>query len=189
MKLSKGKIAILVLDTYQDLEVWYPYYRFKEEGAEVCLVGAEKGKEYKGKYGYPAIAEKGINTVLAKDFDAVLIPGGFAPDYMRRIPAMVEFVRDMYDSGKIVAAICHGVWMLASADILKGKRVTSFFAIKDDIKNAGAEWVDEEVVKDGNIITSRKPEDLPFFCKKIIEALNMQHDYSKQIWQKKASPS
>lgn len=172
MSLQGKKIAILLENAYQDLEVWYPYYRFKEEGAEVYFVGPENGKEYRGKYGYPAVADKGIAEIVVDEFDAVVIPGGFAPDHMRRVPAMVEFVKGMSDAGKLVSAICHGGWILVSADIIKGKKVTSFFAIKDDIKNAGAKYVDEEVVHDDNIITSRNPDDLPVFCRTIISALS-----------------
>ncbi len=171
MQLQGKKIAILVEQLYQELEVWYPYYRFKEEGAAVYLVGPEKGKVYPSKVGYPAKAELGIDEVSASEFDAVVIPGGYAPDHLRRSEKMVQFVREMAHAGKVVAAICHAGWMLASADVVRGKRVTCFFAIKDDVKNAGAIYVDEEVVRDGSIITSRKPEDLPAFCRTIIETL------------------
>ena len=171
MNLQNKKITILLEEQYQDLEVWYPYYRLKEAGAHVVFVAPQKGKEYKGKYGYPAIAEASIREVQGDEFDAVVIPGGFAPDFMRREPKIIQFVRDAYRRGKIVAAICHGVWILASSDIIRGKRVTCFYAIADDIKNAGGVYVDEEVVRDGAIITSRKPDDLPAFCREIIGAL------------------
>ncbi|MDP2947812.1 MAG: type 1 glutamine amidotransferase domain-containing protein [Nanoarchaeota archaeon] len=171
MKLQNKKIAILIEKLYQELETWYPYYRLKEEGAEVLFVGPEKEKEYIGKHGSPMKAELGIQEVSAKNFDAVIIPGGYAPDYMRRNPEMVKFVKDMQQAGKVVAAICHGGWMLASADVLRGKKATGLSAIQDDMKNAGAEYINEEVVRDGNIITSRTPDDLPAFCRTIIEAL------------------
>lgn len=169
-QLEGKKIAILIEQTYEDLEAWYPYLRLKEAGAETFFVASEK-KEYTGKHGYPVIPQFSIDQVSNREFDAIVIPGGFAPDYMRRVPAMVELVKRIYDEKKVVAAICHGGWMLVSAGILKGKTATSFFAIKDDMVNAGAEWVDEEVVRDGNVITSRKPEDLPIFCRTIIETL------------------
>ena len=170
--LLQGKtVAILMETLYQDMEAWYPYYRLKEEGAQVFFVGVKKGEMYKGKYGYEAIAEMGMDELVEHHFDAVIIPGGFAPDYMRRHKQMVDFVRQMAQTGKVVAAICHGGWMLVSADVIRAKRVTSFFAIKDDMKNAGGDWEDQAVVKDGNMITSRKPDDLPVFMKTVIEVL------------------
>ncbi len=170
MKLKKKKIAILLAEMYNDREFWYPYYRMKEEGARVSAVAAKK-TTYTAKEGITADADLAVGSAKPKDFNAVIIPGGFAPDYMRRTPAMVDFVRKMHDRGKIVASICHGAWILASAGIVEGKTVTCFSAIKDDLTNAGATWVDEEVVRDGQIITSRKPDDLPAFCRTIIEAL------------------
>jgi len=170
MSLAGKKVAILVADMYQELEFWYPYLRLKEEGAEVLAVGPE-AKEYKSKLGYPAKADLGAKDVRAPDFQGVVIPGGYAPDYLRRSPELVRFVKNMAEAGKPVAAICHGPWMLCSARVVKGKRVTSFFAIRDDLENAGAIWVDEPVVVDGNIITSRIPQDLPLFLKAVIEAL------------------
>lgn len=172
MKLENKKIAVFLENQYQELEVWYPYLRLREEGAQVFFVGPEKGKIYTSKYGYPVTAELGIAEVEAQDFDAVVVPGGYAPDYMRRNAHMVQFLRDMNAAQKPVAAICHAGWMLASAEIIAGKKVTSVSAIQDDMRHAGANWVDEEVVRDGNIITSRKPEDLPAFCRTIIEALS-----------------
>lgn len=170
MKLSGKRVAVLVADLYQELEFWYPYYRLIEEGAQVVAVGPE-AREYKSKLGYPAKADLSGGEVRAEDFDAVVIPGGYAPDYMRRSPELVAFVREMAESGKVVAAICHGGWMLCSARVVRGKRVTSFYAIRDDLANAGATWVDEEVVRDGNLITSRVPSDLPAFLREIISAL------------------
>lgn len=168
MLLTSKKAVILVETLYNDREFWYPYYRLREEGAEVCVVGPEAGREYRGKDGIMARADKGMNEVQAGDYDAIIIPGGYAPDHMRRHPAMVSLVKDFHAAGKIVAAICHAGWMLASADILKGRTVTAFFAIKDDLVHAGANFVDQEVVSDANLVTSRKPEDLPAFMRVII---------------------
>jgi protease I len=167
----KGKrIAVLAENFYEDLELWYPVLRFREAGAEVVIVGSGSDT-YNSKHGYPVKADTRADQVKASDFDAVVIPGGYSPDHMRRHPPMIDFVREAGRQGKIVAAICHAGWVLASAGLVKGKRVTSFFSIKDDLINAGAQFEDSEVVQDGNLITSRKVEDLPAFCRTIVKAL------------------
>ena len=171
MSLDGKRVAILVEDLYQDQEVWYPYFRLKEEGVEVLVVGTNK-KEYTSKYGYPITANVTAENVSAKQFDGLIIPGGYAPDLLRRYPEVITLVRDIHQHGRMLAAICHGGWVLCSADVLRGKTATCFFAIKDDLINAGAVYVDREVVRDGNLITSRKPEDLPAFLRTIIEALH-----------------
>ncbi len=171
MQLNGKAVAVLVEDIYEDLELWYPVYRLREEGACVTLVGPEAGKTYASKHGYPAEADRAAGEVSAADYDAVIIPGGYAPDRMRRDPAMVKLVADAVHQDKTVAAICHGGWMLCSAGVLEGRRTTSFSAIRDDMTNAGAQWVDAEVVRDGNLITSRKPDDLPAFLRAILESL------------------
>lgn len=170
MKLSGKRVALFIANFYEDLEFWYPYFRMKEEGAEVVVIGPKK-ESFTGKHGLPAKADEAIDDVDAVDFDALLIPGGYSPDHMRRSPKMVEFVKTVHGNGRLVAAICHGGWMLASAGIAKGKKLTSFYSIKDDMINAGADWVDAEVVRSGNLITSRMPADLPAFCREIIKAL------------------
>lgn len=171
MNTSDTKIAILVEKMYQDLEVWYPHYRLQEAGIETAFV-APDGNERIGKYGYPVTPDLTIADMNPVDFDGVIIPGGFAPDYMRRDDRMVDFVHDMDEEDKLIAAICHGGWMLASADIINNKKATSFSGIKDDMINAGANFVEKEVVKDDNLITARKPDDLPVFVQAIIEFLN-----------------
>ncbi len=171
MELRGKRIAILVDQIYQDMEVWYPYSRFKEAGAEVVVVGAKAGETYAGKYGYPIVSDKSYDQVEAGDFDGVVIPGGYAPDHIRRHPKALKLVRDLDGQGKMVAAICHAGWVLCSAGILKGRRATCFFAIKDDVVNAGARWEDAEVLVDGNLVTSRKPDDLPAFCRAAIQVL------------------
>jgi len=174
MDLRGRRVAVLVDDQYQELEVWYPLLRFREDGAETVAVGAEAGKTYSSKKGYPVVADKSAAEVDAAHFDAVVIPGGWAPDALRQNERMVCFVRDMDRAGKVVAAICHAGWMLTSADIVRGRKVTCFKAIKDDMIHAGGKYVDEEVAVDGNLITSRMPIDLPAFCREIAKALAAQ---------------
>jgi protease I len=168
---NSPKVAVLVEDQYQVLEAWYPLLRLREEGFEALSVGTGLKNSYKSKEGYEIFADTSIDKISADDFSAVVVPGGYAPDFLRRYPKINNFVRDLFKQGKLVASICHGGWVLASADILKGKTATCFYAIKDDIIHAGAKYIDKEVVVDGNLITSRKPEDLPAFLKEIIKAL------------------
>ncbi|MFY9586952.1 MAG: type 1 glutamine amidotransferase domain-containing protein [Actinomycetota bacterium] len=173
MKLKGKKVVILSGPDYEDMELQYPLYRLKEEGAEVVVAGIG-AESYKGKKGYPVTVDAQITDLNAKDFDAVVIPGGYAPDHMRRSEELLAFVREIHDQGKTVAAICHAPWVAVSAGILKGRRVTCVPAIKDDVMNAGADYVDEPVVVDGNLITSRRPDDLPVFLPAIIESISRQ---------------
>lgn len=164
------KIAVLLENHYQVLEAWYPYLRLRENEISTVFVGPEK-KEYASKEGYPAISEFSVKDVKSGDFDGVIIPGGYAPDILRRNEKIISFVREMNAQKKLVAAICHAGWVLVSAGILKQRKATCFSAIKDDVVNAGAEYYDQDVVVDGNLITSRHPYDLPVFCAEIIRFL------------------
>ena len=170
MDLTGKRAAILVEQQYQEMEVWYPLYRLREAGCKVTLVGPEAGQNYPSKLGYPVKSDKAAHDVSANDFDLLVVPGGFAPDFLRRYEAVLKLVGTMAEQGKVVAAICHGPWVLCSTQALKGKKATCFFAIKDDVSNAGARYVDAEVMRDGNLITSRKPDDLPAFMQAIIQA-------------------
>ncbi len=172
MSTLKGKkVAILVEDMYQELEFWYPLLRLREEGAEVSIVAPQKGHTYSSKLGYAVMSEMAAHEADPNAFDAVIVPGGYAPDLMRRHPEMVNLVKQAFLYDKTVAAICHAGWMLASAGIVKNRKVTSFSSIKDDMVHAGANWVDQEVVVDGNLITSRVPDDLPAFMRAVIRSL------------------
>lgn len=164
-------VAVLTADMFEDVELWYPYYRLQEAGHDVDLVGCKAGTTHEGKRGTTATTAVAAGEVDVSSLDAVVVPGGFSPDYMRRCPDLVDLVGEMGRGDKPTAAICHGPWMLASAGLLEGTDATSFHSIKDDIVNAGGRWHDREVVKDGNIITSRSPDDLPAFMREVLAAL------------------
>lgn len=172
MKLKNKKILIFVQNHYEDLEIHYPRYRLIEEGAKVIVAGPEAGEIYKGKHGYPVKADSSIQEAKENDFDGLIIPGGFAPDKLRRDPKVLELTRQFHEKKKLVAFICHAGWVPISAKILNGVKCTSFSAIKDDMINAGANWVDKPVVVDNHIISSRCPDDLPLFCLAIIDFLS-----------------
>lgn len=167
----ENKVLILVEDGFRDEELIYPYYRFIEAGYEVKIVGPEAGREYKGKFGLPINSDISPDQVILEEVAAVIIPGGFAPDKMRIDRAMVDLVKKAFDACKVVAAICHGGWMLAEADICRGKNVTGYIAIATDLANAGGNYIDKEVVVDGNLVTSRIPGDLPAFCRSTLELI------------------
>ncbi len=171
MTLAGNRILIFVDDGYEDLEFWYPKIRLEEEGAVVDVAATRKGL-YHGKYGYPARAALAYKDVDAAAYDALVIPGGQAPDRIRRHKSALAIVKEIMRAGKPVAAICHGPQVLISADALRGKRATCFESIKVDVVNAGAEYVDAEAVADRGVITSRTPADLPAFCRAIIAALS-----------------
>ncbi|MBA3273172.1 MAG: type 1 glutamine amidotransferase [Chthoniobacterales bacterium] len=166
-----ARIAILVEKIYEDLELQYPRLRLKEAGHDVEIIGPKAGESYTGKWGYPQKADKSANDVKATDYALIVIPGGTSPDHMRRDEGMVKLVRAAASANVPMAAICHGPWMLCSTNALKGKRCTSYMSIVHDVINAGGKWVDEEVVVDGNIITSRCPHDLPSFSNAILQLL------------------
>lgn len=166
------KVVSLIHTDFEDLEFWYPILRLQEEGVEVVVAGEKAGEKYIGKYGVPAHSDCAFSEVKAEEFDGILIPGGWAPDKLRRFPEVLELVQKMNSENKIVGQICHAGWVAISAKILKDKKVTSTPGIKDDMENAGAVWIDEPVVVDGNLVSSRRPMDLPLYMKKYIEALN-----------------
>jgi len=171
MTLQGKKVAIFVEDMFNVFEFWYPFYRLKEAGADVVVVGSGRKFQFTGKPATEITVDASIDEVSVQEFSGLVIPGGYAPDMMRRVPAMVEFVAEFDRQKKVIAAICHAGWMLSSAKILGGRKVTSFFAIKDDLVHAGAHWLDEPVVVDGNLVTSRTPDDLPLFMPEVIRAI------------------
>ncbi|WP_042142250.1 type 1 glutamine amidotransferase domain-containing protein [Paucisalibacillus sp. EB02] len=165
MRLQDKKIIALVEHDFEDLELWYPILRLQEEGATVHLVGNEANKIYNGKYGVPAESDYAFSEINSEEYDAILVPGGWAPDKLRRYPEVIQMIKDMDAAKKPIGQICHAGWVLISARILQGKKVTSTPGIKDDMTNAGAAWYDEPVVVDGHIISSRRPPDLPPYVK------------------------
>ena len=171
-KLKLKKILILLEKGVEDSEFIYPYYRFQEEGFKMDIVAPQAKKEYVGKRGVPFTSEFSPSEVDLNDYDAVIIPGGQAPDRMRIHPDLVQLVKEANSKGKVIAAVCHGPQMLIEADIVRGKTVTSWPSVRTDLRNAGANVVDEAAVVDGNIVTSRSPDDLPDFCKATIKLLS-----------------
>ncbi|MDR0139323.1 type 1 glutamine amidotransferase domain-containing protein [Metabacillus idriensis] len=171
MRLSNKRVIALVSADFEDLELWYPVLRLQEEGAEVHLVGEKAGETYIGKYGVPATADYAFADIQSEDYDAILVPGGWAPDKLRRYPEVLQMVKDMHEKEKPIGQICHAGWVLISARILEGRNVTSTPGIKDDMENAGATWHDEAVVVDGHIVSSRRPPDLPPYVKAFADVL------------------
>ncbi len=170
-----AKVAFIVDEMFEDSEFRFPYDRVREAGHDAVIVGLETGKKLDGKKGDETITvDKAIEEVSAEEFDALVIPGGYSPDKIRTNESMVALTRSLFAADKPVAAICHAGWMLAEADILRGKTVTSWPSIKTDLENAGAEWIDQEVVEDGNLITSRKPDDLEAFTKTLLSQLEQR---------------
>jgi deglycase len=169
--LAEKRVLMFVDDVYEDLELWYPKLRMTEAGAHVTVAGPEAGRKYTGKHGYPCVSDAAITEMDSRDFHGTIIPGGFAPDKLRRDPKVLALVREFARDRKLVAAICHGGWIPISAGVCKGVRVTGSPGIKDDLVNAGAIWVDTPVVIDRHFVSSRKPDDLPNFCEGILEVL------------------
>ena len=171
MNNVSGRFLIFIDDLYEDLEVWYPKLRLIEAGAKVTLAAVEAGKIYHGKHSYPALSDAAIADMREEDFAGLILAGGFSPDKLRRIEKVKQLTREFMASSKLVAHICHGGWMAVSAGICRGFRMTSTPGIKDDLENAGAIWVNEPVVIDRNMVSSRKPDDLPDFMKGIFQVL------------------
>lgn len=169
--LADKRLLMFVADIYEDLELWYPKLRLQEAGAKVTVAGPHAETTYKGKHGYPCVSDTAIARMEAADFDGLIVPGGFMPDKLRRDAKVLAMVREFDKSGKLVAAICHGGWIPISAGVYNGVRVTGSPGIKDDLVNAGARWEDAPVVIDRHFVSSRKPDDLPDFCRAIIDVL------------------
>ncbi len=190
-QLAGKHIVVIVANEFEDIELLYPILRLSEEGAQIGVVALPlgfhprpflEGKPVTGRFGHPVpipVMPPGqhyrlstLDALSAEQIDCLLLPGGFSPDYLRRDPATLALVRECHHRGKLLAAICHAPWVLISAGLMAGKRATGLVAVRDDLKNAGAEYLDLPVVRDGNIITSRGPNDLPEFCREIISALS-----------------
>ena len=175
MRLEGYKVISLVSHDFDDLELWYPIIRLREEGAQVDLVGPEADQTYIGKDGVPAESDYAFADIDPADYDAIIVPGGWAPDKLRRYPEVIDFVKHMNDNNKTMGQICHAGWVYISADVLEGKTVTSTPGIKDDMTNAGATWVNEPVVTDGQLVSSRRPPDLPEYLPELIQTMEKYH--------------
>jgi protease I len=174
MAALQGKqVAIFVDKDYEDMELQYPKYRLLEAGAIVVIAGLEANVTYPGKHGYPQTSEATVDALDPNDFDALVVPGGWMPDKLRRYDSVKNFTRSIHEAGKCVASICHGPWIDISAGIVQGATYTSTPAIKDDLINAGATWVDEPVVVDGNHVSSRRPDDLPQFMDAMLQVMGV----------------
>jgi len=169
-KTSRGRVAILAENGYQEMELWVPFYRLEEEGYEPVVVAPRAGS-YESKCGYPVVAKVAADAIDRDSLRGVVIPGGWAPDKLRMDDGVLKLVQTLFEKDRVVAAICHAGWVLASAGVARGRRMTCYEAIRDDMVHAGAEYVDEPVVVDGNLITSRKPGDIPVFCAALVAAL------------------
>jgi protease I len=173
MALGEKRVLIFAENDYEDLELWYPKLRLEEAGVRVTVAGPRE-KRYASKHGYPVETDGNVADFNAADFEGVVVPGGWCPDRLRRYDEVLQFTRQITEAGKLVGAICHGGWVLVSAQVLSGRRCTSVGAIRDDMKNAGAEWVDEPCVVDRNLVTAQVPKDLPAFCREMLAVLEQQ---------------
>ncbi|SDN32072.1 type 1 glutamine amidotransferase domain-containing protein [Alkalicoccus daliensis] len=171
MRLENKKVLTVIENDFEDSELIYPHYRLQEEGAVCHIAGKEAEKTYYGKNGVPVVSDFSLDQIYIEEYDAILIPGGWAPDKLRRYEEVIKMVKYMNDQKRIIGQICHAGWVLISADILQGVKVTSTPGIKDDMTNAGAEWHNEEVVTDGHIVSSRRPPDLPAYGRALVEAI------------------
>jgi protease I len=172
LPLSQQRVLIFTGEIYEDLELWYPKLRLEEAGAEVIVAGPDSGTNYSGKHGYPCISDAAIDAMNESEFDALVVPGGFMPDKLRRDKVVLDLVRAFDQAKKPIAAICHGGWIPISAGVYGGVRVTGSPGIKDDLVNAGAIYEDADVVVDGHHVSSRRPDDLPAFCRALIALMS-----------------
>jgi protease I len=171
MRLVGKRIAYLIEDGFEDLEFWVPLMRLREEGAQVTVVGSGSATSYRGKHCLEAKPDVSADEVHAQEFDAVVVPGGWAPDKLRRYPAVLDLVKGIYQQGKVVGAICHAGLVLISAGIVRGHQATGSKGIKDDLINAGAKWVDQPAFREANLVWGRVVEDIPDFCRELVTAL------------------
>jgi len=178
MDLSSTRAVVLVEDLYEETEAWCPIYRLREAGVQVVIAGTGAAS-YSGLHGYPIQTDAAAEDLIADDFDLVVVPGGYAPDVLRADRGVQSLVRDAHSQGKVIAAMCHGPWVLVSSGIVQGRTLTSLFRIRDDVENAGGRWVNEEVVVDGNLITSRSPADIPAFCNAIVHLLRERSEAAR----------
>ena len=169
--MQNHRILMFVGDIYEDLELWYTKLRLIEDGAEVVIAGPEASTQYQGKNGYPCQSDISISDVDASQYTGLVVPGGFMPDKLRRDSKVLDLVKHFHERGQLIAAICHGGWIPISAGVYEGIRVTGSLGIKDDLVNAGAIWEDASVVVDRHFVCSRSPDDLPDFCKGILQVL------------------
>jgi protease I len=171
MRLQNKRVGVVVEEGFEDLEFWVPVMRLREEGAQVTVIGSGRAERFQGKHCLQAKPDVGADQVSADDFDALVVPGGWAPDKLRRVPAVLDLVRAAYQQGKIIGSICHAGWVLISAGVVRGHRATGSTGIKDDLTNAGATWADEAAFRDGNLVWGRVVEDIPAFCRELVNAI------------------